>query len=109
MLNAVTAAAIKMACAAIFAGGTTDALSNLIPIRGIIGFFVAFENFGFGNGVAGTSGKFFIRSGLFMADQAINLGLVAEIEILVFPSIAGMTRCATSLVAFDIDSEVVDG
>jgi hypothetical protein len=109
VLDTVTTAARKMACAAIFAGGTTDALGNLVPIRRIIGFFVALKNGGFGNGVSGTSGKFFIGSGLLMADQAVDLGLVAEIEILVFPSITGMTRCATSLVAFDVNSEVVDG
>jgi len=44
-----------------------------------------------------------------MTDEAIDFGLIAEIEIFVFPTVTSMTGCATSLVALYIHSEIVDG
>ena len=43
-----------------------------------------------------------------MTNQAVYLALVRKIEILALPSITGMTRCATSLVAFYVNSKIVN-
>jgi hypothetical protein len=44
-----------------------------------------------------------------MADQAVDVGAVAEIEGFVFPAVTGMARRARGPVALDADAEVVDG
>ena len=84
-------------------------MGHLVPIGRVIGFPIAFKDFGLGGGMAGTGRKFFISSGLLVANQAIDPGLVGEVEIFVLPPVAGMARCATSLVALDVHSKVVDG
>lgn len=109
MLDAVTAATEKMAGAAVLAGGSSHALGDFVPVRWMVCFPVALEDHGLRCGVAGTCRKFFIGPGLFVANQTIDFGLVAEIKVISFPAISGMTGCATSLVAFDIHSEVVNG
>jgi hypothetical protein len=75
----------------------------------MVGLFVAFKYHGFGGGIAGTRREFFIGSGLFVTNQTIDAGLIREIKILAFPTITGVAGCATSLVAFDVNSEIVDG
>lgn len=62
-----------------------------------------------GIGHAGGSWGFLVSTGAIMAHQAVDLGHIGKIEGGVFPSIAGVTTGATSLVADDADSEVVRG
>lgn len=110
MLNTVTAAAEKVAGAAVFATWTGNTLGNLVPFRWVICFLITFKNLCFGNRVAGTGRKLFVGSGLFVTDQTVNSGRIGKIEIPgVFPAVSGVAGCATSLVALNIDSEVVDG
>lgn len=109
MFDTVAAAPEEVAGPAVLAGGSADALSNLIPFGRMICFLIAFEDLGLGNWIAGAGRKFLVGSGLLMADQAVDLALIREIEILAFPTITGMTGRATSLVALDIHSEIVDG
>ncbi len=108
MLDAVTATAGKMAGAAVFACRAADALGDLVPFRREVFFIVALEYGGLFSWVACTGRKFFVCSSLFVTDQAIYFALVGEVEVLAFPSIACVTRCATSLVAFYVHSEVID-
>ena len=107
--DTIPTTAEKMAGTTIFSGGSADALSDFIIIRWIICLFVSEKHFLNLGGIAGCRGKFFIGSRLFMANQTIHLCLIRKVELIVFPAISGVTRCATSLVALDVDSEIVDG
>ena len=107
MLDTVPTAPKEMTGTAVFAGGAADTLGHLLPIRWIKGFVVTLENGGLRHRVPGAGRIFFVRAGLFMTDQAVDAGLVGEIEVAVFPAKTGVTGCATSLVALDVDSEVV--
>mgnify|MGYP006312270019 CR=1 FL=1 len=109
MFDAVAPTSVKVAGTAVSAGRSRDALGNLVPIRWMIGFPVPLEYGRFFRWMTGPCWKFLIGSGAFMADKAINPGGIAEIKILATPSVACMTGRATSLVAFDVDSEIVDG
>ena len=109
MFDAVTTAAEKMTGPAILAGGSAHTLCYFVPIRWMVRVTVAFEDLGFGHGVAAAGRKLFVGPGLFVADQAIDFSLIREVKLLVLPTVTGVTGCATSLVAFDIHSEVVDG
>ena len=109
MFDAVAAAPKEVASPAVLTGRSADTLGNLIPFGRVIGFFIALEDLGFGNRIAGAGRKFLVGSGLLMADQAVNLALIRKIKIFVLPTITGMTGCATSLVALDVHSEIVDG
>ena len=91
MFDAVTAAAEKMTAPAILAGGSAHTLGYLVPIRWMVRFTVAFEDFGFGHGVAGAGRKLFVGPGLFMADQAIDFGLIREVKLFALPTVSGMT------------------
>ncbi len=108
MFDPVTATAGKMASTTILACRPADALGDLVPFRREVFFIVALEDCGLFNRVACPGRKFFVCSSLFVTDQAIYFALVGEIEVLAFPSIACVTRCATSLVAFYVHSEVID-
>ena len=109
MFNAVSAAAEEVAGPAISSRGTRHALGNFVPIGRVVSFAVALEDNSLRSRVACTGRKLFICIGLFVANQAIDPGLVCKVKIIVLPTITGMTGCATSLVAFDVHSEVVDG
>jgi hypothetical protein len=90
VFHSVTAATEKMTGSAVFTSGSPHTLSNFIPVRRIIGFFVTFEYHLFGCGIPGAGRKLFIGSGLFVADQAIDFTLVTKVEIFSLPSISGM-------------------
>ena len=109
MFDTVTATAGEVTGSAVFSCRTADALSDLVPFRWQVFFLVALEYRGLFRGVACTGRKFLVCSGLFVTDQAVYFGLVCEIEVFVFPPIACVTRCATSLVALYVHSEVIDG
>ena len=108
VFDAVTTAAEKMTGSAILAGGSTHTLCHLVPIRGMVRFTVAFEDLGFGHGVAGAGWKLFVGPGLFVADQAIDVRHVIEIEGIVGVAITRVTLRAAPLVGWDGDTEVVD-
>jgi hypothetical protein len=108
VFDAVPPTAKKMAGTAIFSGGSADTLSDFIIIRRVIGLFISGKHFLNLDRVAGRCREFFIGPCLFMANQTIHLCLIRKIELIVFPAISGVTRCATSLVALDVYSEVVD-
>jgi hypothetical protein len=99
MLDAVTAAAEKVAGAAVLTCGTADALGNFVPCGREVFLPVPGKDFGFTNGITGAGRKFLVSAGLFVAYQTVDFCLVGEIEIFVLPPIACMTGCATSLVA----------
>ena len=109
MFNAVTAATEEMAGATIFSRWSGNALGNLVPIRWKIFFLVSWKNLGFFCRITGPGRKLFIGTGLLMANETVHFGLVRKIEIFIFPPVSCVTRCATSLVALDVHSEVVDG
>lgn len=109
MFNAVAAAAEKVAGTAVLAGRPADTLCNVVPFRWKICFAVARKDRGLTDGISGPCRILFIGAGLLVAYQAVDPCLVRKIKIFVFPSITGVARCATSLVALDIHSEVIDG
>ena len=109
VLDAVASTAKEVTGSTVFSRGSADTLSNRVPVGRIICFLVARKNGGFGYRIAGSRREFFVCSGLFMAHKTINLCRVGKVKIFILPSVAGMTRCATSLVALYIDSEVVNG
>jgi hypothetical protein len=106
---AVTAAAGKVAGSAIFSGGPPHALCDFVPVGRLVGFTITLKDDGLWGRVAGAGRKLLIGTGLFVTNQAIDPGLVSKVKIIVLPTITGVTGCATSLVAFDVDSEVVNG
>lgn len=109
MFDPVTATTEKVASPTIFTCGSPYTLAYFSPVRRVVSFFVTFENFGLVNRITGPGRKLFISAGLLMAYQAVDFCLISEVEILILPSVTCVARCATSLVALDIDSEVVDG
>jgi len=42
-----------------------------------------------------------------MANQTVDFGLICKVKRFVFPTVACVTRCATSLVANGANSEIV--
>lgn len=109
MFDTVTAAAEKVTGAAIFSVRSSNTLGHLVPFGRMIGFFVAFEHFFHWGRVSGTGREFFVRSGLLVADETVYLGWIGKIECFgVLPAVTGMTGCATSLVALNVHSEIVD-
>jgi hypothetical protein len=91
VFDPVTATTEKMTGSAILAGGSRHTLRHLVPIRWMVRFTVAFENHGFGSGVSGAGWKFFVGSGLFMADQTIDFGLIRKVKLFAPPTVTGMT------------------
>jgi len=91
VLDAITTTAEKVAGPAIFASGPSYALCDFVPFRWMIGLFVTFEDHRLRGGVTGTCRKFFIGPCLFVTNEAIDICLVCEIKIIIFPTIAGMT------------------
>ena len=91
MLNAVTAAPKKVAGPAILSVRPPHALSDFVPVGRVVSFTIALKDHCFWGRVAATGWKFFISTGLFMANQAVDLGLVREVKIIALPTIAGVT------------------
>lgn len=90
MLDPISPSAAEVAGAAVSPRRPAYALGDCIIIRRLIGFPIAFEKSGFADRVAGAGREFFIGTGLLMADETIDFGLVRKIEILISPSISGM-------------------
>lgn len=91
MFNAVTPATEKVTDPAILSGRAPHALSNFVPVGRVVSFTIALKDHCFWGRVAATGWKFFISTGLFMANQAVDLGLVREVKIIALPTIAGVT------------------
>ena len=83
-------------------------MGDFVIVRRKICFIVSWEHFRFADRISRSGREFFVSAGLLVADKAVDFALIGKVEIFSFPSITGVTRCATSLVALDIDSEVVD-
>jgi hypothetical protein len=90
------AAAVEVAVAAGLAGGGPTLLATATRSTS-------------GSGMPAACGGFLVSAGGVVAHQAVDLGHVGKIESCVFPSVAGVTTGATSLVADDAHSEVVGG
>ncbi len=103
MLHAIAAAAIEMAGAAIRSFRLTDALRHLHPVDGR----EPLEHDAAG-GVALCRRQLVIGAGLLMADQAVDVLLVLEIEVRVRPIVAGMALRAHAFIAARIGAEIVD-
>ena len=91
MFNAVTPATEKVTDPAILSGRAPHALSNFVPVGRVVSFTIALKDHCFWGRVAATGRKFFISTSLFMANQAVDLGLVREVKIIALPTIAGVT------------------
>ena len=109
VFHAVATTTEEMTGPAIFPGRTAHTLGDLVPFWWKIFFLVAGEDLGLLHRISSTSRELFVSPGLLMADQAVHFCLVRKIEIFTLPSISRMTRCATSLVAQNVHSEVVNG
>ncbi len=96
MFHRFTSATVEMALPAGFSRGGAHVFGHGHQVH-------------FGIRHAGAGGGFLVCAGGIVADQTIDVGLVCEIKRVVFPSVSGMTACATSLVADDAHSEIVDG
>ena len=98
-----------MAGSTIFTGGTADTLGHLVPFGRKVFFLIPFKYHGRFDGIARTGRKLFVGAGLFMADQAVDLGLVAEVERHVLETISGMTASAARIAAMQRNTKIVDG
>jgi len=108
VFDPITATSKKVAGAAVLPGGTMNTLGDSIVIGRKVCLPVSGKDFGFADWIPCAGGKLFIGPGLFMADKTIDFGLIRKVKVFSFPSISGMARCATSLVALNVNSEVVD-
>jgi len=93
MLDRVAASPIEVASAAIGARRSSDALGNLQQVDPVGG-----------QSAIGLD----VAAGTLMADQAVDVVRVAEVEGLVHPSVSGMAGGAGRPVALDADAEIVE-
>ena len=107
MFDAVTPTSVKMAGAAVLPGRSSDALGHAVSVRRVEG--LAAELFGLFGRPAGPRWKFRVGPRLIVTDEAVHVLFGRKIEVVVLPSIAGMAAGATSLVALDVHSEIVEG
>ena len=103
VLDAVAAAAVEMAGAAIGPLRPPDALRDLGPIDGL----QPLEHDAAGRVALGRRGLV-VGAGLLMADKAVDILLLGEIEIRVRPVVAGMAHRAHAFVAARVGAEIVD-
>ena len=96
MFDGFSAAPVKMTDATAFSRGVAHVFSNLYQIHP-------------GVGHPHPCRGFFIGPGSVMTHQAIDVAHIRKIKTVVFPAIACVTRCATSLVAYGANSEIVEG
>ena len=96
MFDGFSAAPVKMTDATAFSRGVAHVFSNLYQIHIRVGH-------------PRPCRGFFIRPGGVVTHQAIDVAHIRKIKTVVFPAIACVTRCATSLVAYGANSEIVDG
>ena len=108
MFDAVAAATEEMTGTTIVTRRSGNALGNLVPFGWQIFFFVSRKNFWLLYRIASPGWELLIGSRLLMADKTVYFRLIRKIEIFTLPPISSMTRCATSLVALDIHSEIID-
>ena len=106
MFYAVPAATIEMTGTTVFPGGSPNTLGHLVPIGRLKGF--SHEFLRFGNRVSGAGWEFLVRPGLLVTDETVHVTLRGKIEAGVFPTITRMTGGATSLVALDVHSKIVE-
>ena len=93
MFNRVSTAAIEVAAAAVFPGGSGNAAGNIQQIHSLYRI---------------TSVSFYIGTSIVMAHQAVNLLFLAEIEIGILPSVACVAGCAAGPVPLDPDAKIID-
>ena len=106
----VSSAAAVMASSAIITFRQTNALSDFIVIRRKEFLFAAFwrKCFFFGYRITCASRIFFISSRLVVANQAIDVFRVVKIEILIFPTVTGVTTRTTRFIRTNADTEIVN-
>jgi hypothetical protein len=90
MLDPVTAAAEEVTCTTVFSGRPTHALGHLVPVWGIVSFFIAFKNCLLDHRVSGPNRKFFISTGLFVTNQTVDFCLIRKIETFTLPTVTCM-------------------
>ena len=91
MLDPVTSTAEKVTCSTVFTGRPTNTLGHLVPVRGIVSFFIAFKNCLLDSRVSSPNRKFFIGTGLLVANHTVDFRLIRKIEIFTLPTITCMT------------------
>ncbi len=103
MLDVVAAAAVEVAGAAVGAPGQVDTLGDGGQVDGRL----AFEHHRAGWAALGV-GRLVIGAGGLVADKAVDIALIAEVEGLVLPAVAGVALRAHALVAARVGAEVID-
>ena len=105
MLDAVPAAAVEVTCATI----ATRCLAGVLRDLGVVRRkeFLAHENLLFGGGIPGAGGEFLVGAGLVVTDQTVNILLVCEIELGIFPAVAYVAAGTAGPVAIERDAVVV--
>jgi len=95
MLDRIPPAAAEVTSPAAPSAGMTDIFRDLDQVN------VRFRH-------TGVGGCFFIAPGGVMTDQAVDLGHIGKVKILISPAVPRVTGCATSLVADGGNSVVVE-
>ena len=103
MLDPIAAAAIKMAGPAIGSFRRPDALRDLCPFDG----GQPLEHDAAGS-IALCRRRLVIGAGLLVADEAVDVLLVLEVEVCARPVVAGMTLRAHAFIAARIGAEIID-
>ena len=108
VLHVVAAAAEEVTGAAILTTGHADSLRDLLEVdsRPLLSGLGRKLRVHVGR-VAGRGGEFLVRAGRVMADEAVDVLRLAEVEARVLPPIAGVTARAARLVRRERDAEVV--
>ncbi len=96
MLDRVTATTVEVAGATVKTTGFADVLGDIDQV----------DTFG---RVACSSGFFNIGPGRVVADQAVNVVGIGEVEAGVCPAVAGVTAGAARFVAGNRGAEIVNG
>ena len=91
MLDPVTAATEKVTCSTVFTGRPTNTLGHLVPVRGIVGFFIAIKNCLLDSRVSSPNRKFFVSTSLLVTNQTVDFCLIRKVEIFTLPTITCMT------------------
>jgi hypothetical protein len=109
MLDAVTATAVEVAAAAGVAARLADLLRDLGKVDALDDLARSGRELGvLGHRVAGKSGRLLVVARGVVADDAIDVLFLREIEVGVLPAVADVAGGAGSIVGGDGDAEVVE-
>lgn len=112
MFDAIATTATEMAAAAILASRFADLLGDPGEIGRLEQLLArrAFHRLEFAilvQRVSGIGAEFLVGAGVVVTGQAVNVVLVCEIKILVFPAVTGVATGAPGLVRGDRTTEII--